>query len=327
MDGRLEQVELDRAIVDGMARSVQSRSTLYRQPGAAAMGQSQSQYTGIGVAFAPGFIVREVFDGSPAAHSDLRLGDTVNTVNGQSIDGLTMPAAQELVRGPAGSSVELGIGRSGSPEPLSITLNRGEVAVNWLTHRVLDGNVGYLRIRSFPEADAIGRFAAALAELEDAGVTGLIIDLRATTCCFFASVSQIASQLVKEGPLYQLVDRAGQARTVVASGGYWGREIPYTVLVDGTTQSNGEMLASALRELTGARIVGTQTGGFTMSAQQFPLHDGSTLQVTVSIVRSGRGAALNGVGLEPDVVVQLDLGELALGQDSQLASALGTLRP
>lgn len=325
--GQIDQVELDRAIVRGMAMAAQSRSTSYSPPGAAGSSIAGRTYGGIGVEIAPGFVVREVFNASPAAEDGMRTGDIILAVDKKPVAGETFAVVRDWIRGPVGSIVEIQVKRPGLSEALSIQIARAEITVNWLEHRVLDGNVGYLRLRSFPEREAMGAFTSALVEFQRAGVVGLIIDLRGTGCCFLDSVHEAARQLVGSGPVIQQVNKAGQVRTVSASGGFWGREIPYAVLVDASTESNGELLATALQELSGARIVGTRTGGYTISATRFPLDDGSTLVVPTSTIRSGRGATLHGVGIEPEVVIPLDAQGLAAGRDNQIETALLVLRP
>jgi carboxyl-terminal processing protease len=137
---------------------------------------------------------------------------------------------------------------------------------------------------------------------------------------------KVASRFVREGVIFQQVDRSGKDRMVRPTGGqYWERATPMITLVDGGTASMGEILSSALQEAGVARVVGTTTAGSVAGARLFPLSNGGALQITVLTITSGRGTILNDVGVKPDLTVELTDDDLLHGLDAQLEAGIKSL--
>jgi carboxyl-terminal processing protease len=154
----------------------------------------------------------------------------------------------------------------------------------------------------------------------------LILDLRGNSGGRIDVGMKVASRFVREGVIFQQVDRSGRERMVKASGGqFWERSTPMVTLVDGGTASMGEILGAALQEAGVARVVGTTTAGSVAGARLFPLANGGALQITVLTITSGRGSVLNDIGVKPDVAVDLSDDDLLRGLDAQLESAIQTL--
>ena len=327
-DGKLEPAELDRAIVDGMAKALNEGHTSYLPPEQvqAFLSQIRARYIGIGVSLNQERRVTEVFEGSPAESGGVHPGDHVVAVDGTSIEGLTTPELSRRLRGELGAPVELTIRREGSADPIVLKLVRAEVKIAWISARILDDGIGYLKLRSFPLPDVLGEFRQAMDGLEGAGIRALVIDLRGNSGGSVGAGVEVASRFIRNGPLFQQVDRSGRRRTVTAFGDYWNRDIPIAVLTDGSSASMSEALASAIQENGVGTVIGTRTAGVLAAGEVHPLSDGSALSVTVAEIRSGQGRIVNGVGLEPDSTVQLDSQMLAAGRDNQLEAALEYVR-
>lgn len=329
-EGRLERAGLDRAIVDGMAKSLNEGHTSYLNPEEFQRAQAQlrndERYAGIGARFDRELVVVEVFERSPAEAGGLRPGDKLVAVDGESVEGQTSAEASSKVRGTPGTPVELMIRRGESPEPVRLALTRAEIKIDWLASRVLDDGVGYLQLRTFPTPGALGEFREAMDRFKAAGIRALVIDVRRNGGGSVDTGIEIASQFIRQGPLFQRVDRRGGERTVTTFGDYWERDVPIAVLVDNNSGSMSEILASALQENGVARVFGTRTSGNVAASNVHPLADGSGLSVTVWIIKSGQGKPLNNVGLEPDETVELDAKMLREGRDNQLDAALTYVR-
>jgi carboxyl-terminal processing protease len=333
--------DVDRAALDdialrALAAAVAENHTRYLDPRQheehQAWRRGQVRYDGIGARLRrPTTVVLEVFDGSPAAKAGIRTGDRIVEVNGASVDGGTSEHAISKIRGTLGSTVELVVERRGAAAPLRFTIVRTEITlpfVRWDVIQRPDGHrIGYLQIRGFPEPGVDERVGSALTELDQRSVDGLILDLRGNSGGRIDVGMKVAGRFLRESVVFQQVDRAGRERLVrPGSGQYWERSIPITVLVDGGTASMGEILASALQEAGAARVVGTQTAGSVAGARLFPLANGGALQITVLTITSGRGVALNEIGLSPDVQVDLSDDDLLGGVDAQLETGIRDLR-
>ena len=321
---------LDYAIVRGMAAAMKEGHTYFMPPDDFQRRQQQLRdnfrYGGIGVSLNEERRITEIFEGSPAESGGVRPGDQIVAVDGTTVDGLTPPDLSQRVRGEPGTAVELTINREGTPEAFVLRLTRAEIRVAWLTYRMLDDGIGYLRLRSFPAPEALGSFRDAIGHFQAQDVRGLVIDVRGNGGGAIDTGVAVASRFIERGALYQRVDRFGGVATVNALGGYWGRSTPIAVLANGGSGSMAEILAAALQENGVARVLGSKTSGNVAGTNLHPLADGSGLAVTVQVIKSGTGRTLNGVGLEPDQAVELDPALLRAGRDTQLDAAVEYLR-
>jgi carboxyl-terminal processing protease len=322
--------ELDRAMVDGMARSFHEAHTYYMPPDIFSQQmaelQNRSRYAGIGIQMSQDLIITDVFEGSPAEGAGLMPGDQLVAVNGESIEGLSSADTSTRVRGEPGTQVTISVKRGGTGEPIDKTMTRATISIEWLRAKILDGGIGYLHIRTFAVPDALPLFNKAMQTFADANIRALVIDLRGNAGGSVATGEEIASRLMPDSrPIYQQVDRRGE-RTVSTWGDYWNRDIPIAVLINGGSGSMSEILAAALQENGIARIIGTKTAGAVAAGVPVPLADGSGLLVTVQMINTPKGRVLNDVGLEPDQVVELDAAQFRVGKDTQLEAALSYVR-
>jgi len=322
---------LDRASIDGMAKSFKEQHTYYMSPDEFSRQQTDLQnrnrYAGVGIAMSQDLVVTDVFEGSPAEAAGVLPGDKLLAVNGESIDGLTPVETSTKVRGEAGTPVTITFRRIGTPDPIEKTIIRATISIQWLRARILDGGIGYLRIQTFANPDALPVFNQAMQRFIDADIRALVIDVRDNSGGAVATGEEIASRLIPDDkPLFRQIDRRRGERTVTSWGEYWKHDVPMAILTNENSASMSEILASALQENGIARVFGTKTAGAVAAGIPYPLADGSGLLVTVQTITSGQGKVLNEVGLEPDEVVTLDLDQLRQGKDNQLDAAVTYVR-
>jgi carboxyl-terminal processing protease len=286
--------------------------------------QGTTRFGGVGVilrrqADANAFAVIEVFDGGPAAKAGMKKGDLLTSVDGEVIQGLGLEQVVALVRGVEGTPVRLGISRAGAPHEMEIT--RGTVSAPFIRAALLTGNIGYLHLYSFPEP-LVGQLDQALRDFERRNVAGVVVDLRDNSGGSLDVVTKVTSRFVREGALFQTIQRGGDRTIYAADGSFWKSAKPVAVVVNGGTGSGGELFASAVKEHGVGAVVGTKTAGCVSTGQMFPLPDGSALEIATSRVVSGvRGAELNKVGVAPDEVVPITAEDLASDFDPQLQRA------
>ena len=320
--GAGEQVELDRAIVGGMAASLVSSHTKLRPPEVVITPQAQERYAGVGIRVTPSLTVAEVFPGSPAEAAGVRLADQVVAVDGAPVAGLTPQQLGERVRGPVGSTASITVQRAGAF--VEFTIARAEVNVDWASSRVLDDQIGYLRIRVFASPNELALLDQAVARLSGAHVRALVIDVRGVPGG--QSPAQVASRFIQDADLMILTNRENKQRLVRTSGGFWGQSVPIVVLVDSQSESAAELLAAFLREHRVADIIGTPTVGAVENGVNFSLSDGSQLLIATESIKTAGGTVLEKNPLQPDIVAELDPALLVQGKDSQLEAALAHLR-
>jgi carboxyl-terminal processing protease len=327
----VDQDTLREAALRGLAAAVDEHHTRYLSPKQyeehQAWRRDDVRYGGIGARLrGQAAVVLEVFADSPAERAGLRIGDQILEVDGASTDGVPTDGVIGRIRGPLGSTVDLLVSRHGVDQPFLVTVERAEIKlafVKWSQLQWPDGHrYGYLQIRGFPDPGVDERVGQALSELDQAGIDGLVLDLRGNTGGRIDVGLRVVSRFIKDDVVFQQLDRSGRERIVRTVGGYWAHSVPVSVLVDGGTASMGEIVASALQEDGAARVVGTRTSGNVAGARLFPLSNGGGIQVTVLQITSGRGVALNDVGVAPDEAVEMQDGRLLDGVDVQLEAGL-----
>lgn len=264
---------------------------------------------------------------SPAEEAGILAGDLITSVNGVKYTAEDMDEAAAAIKGKEGSTVKLEILRNQEVKTFEIT--RRKVVTNPVEADKLENNIGYIAISSFDE-DTADDFHNKFVELKNQGIKSLIIDLRNNGGGLVEEALKIADYIVPKGKeLLITVDKDGKEE-IEKSAEDVLIDMPIVVLVNGNTASSSEILAGALKDLKEATIVGKTTYGKGVIQQFLTLADGSGLKVTTHEYYTPNRNKINGVGIEPDEVVELPDGVNALyvkeEQDTQLQKAIELLK-
>jgi carboxyl-terminal processing protease len=248
----------------------------------------------------------EPIPGSPAEQAGLLPGDVITAVDGSSLDGLTVNAARDLIRGPRDTTVRLTVLR-GDGSPFEVPIVRAVIVQPEVSTRDLaDGTVGYIKLSGFSD-NATQQFDAALAAAVEGGKRELILDLRGNPGGYITAARDVASQFLADGTVFWQEDAAGTLTetTVIPEGAATDPSIRLVVLVDGGTASASEIVAGALQDQGRAALVGTQTYGKGTIQQWTQLEgDSGGFRLTVAKWLTPHKTWINGVGLTPDIVVE-----------------------
>ncbi len=242
-------------------------------------------------------------EGSPSAQAGLRAGDVIVQVDGQDVTHVPLSEAVAKIRGPRGSTVTLTVARTGQPEPLTIALVRDEIKLASVGSRMLEGQIGYLRVSTFAEPTA-GQLRDQLRGLLASRPRGLVLDLRGNPGGYLTSAVDVSSLFLRDGVvLYQQGAAKDDRKVYRATGGAPAADVPLAVLVDRGSASAAEIVAAALRENDRATLIGEPTFGKGTVQEVKNLGDDSQLRVTVAQWLTPGGHPIQGQGLQPDVVV------------------------
>ena len=257
-------------------------------------------------------VISDVIGESPAAGAGLETGDVITEIDGRKAD--TAEEASAALFGEAGTTVSITYERDDEEETVSLV--RGEIRDSSVSSAMLKGNVGYIRIKTFGE-DTAKEFSSELSAMEKKQAEGVIIDLRGNSGGLMEQGIAIADALLPEGTIVYTEDRSGERETFNSDS--LCTSIKYVLLVDGETASAAEIVAAAVKDNGGGKLVGERTYGKGVIQETVFFDDGTGVSLTTRQYFSPSGATINEKGVKPDI--ETDTGD-ERGRDLQLEAAI-----
>ena len=294
--------------------------------------QSENSYVGIGVTVVlteDGAIsISEVVPGAPAQAAGILPGDVLLQVDGVSCQGMTLSQIGELIRGVVGEQMVLTMERAGERVELPVTFAQFDVPV--AASAMLEDQIGLVTIENFGSRCA-QETAAAIEELLTQGAKALIFDVRNNPGGYRSELVEVLDELLPEGVLFATEDYAGRREEDRSDSACL--ELPMAVLVNGDSYSAAEFFAAALQEYEAAVVVGSQTCGKGHFQTVYRLPGGAAVSLSIGRYYTPNGVNLEGIGLTPDIPVEVDeqtaaaiaAHQLEVGEDPQLAAAVEAL--
>jgi carboxyl-terminal processing protease len=281
-------------------------------------------------------VVVSPLPGTPAETAGLQPNDIILKIDKQETNDLSSQEAANLIRGPKGTTVTLTIYRPAWNEAKEIKLVRDKIVVPSLKWQMLDDNIvlnkriAYLRIYSFNQPLTFDFYQAAF-QIINANPEGLIIDLRNNPGGYLDSVINIGGWLLPKGAIVLKEDFGNsEVKIYRANGNGLLKDIPTVVLVNEGTASASEILAGALRDERGIKLIGIKTFGKGSVQELVSLENDNSLKITIAKWLTPNGTIIQDNGLIPDVEIknEEDLGsytQINLEKDKQLGKALEVL--
>ncbi|KKB41441.1 Carboxyl-terminal protease [Bacillus thermotolerans] len=308
---KVDQAELVEGAIDGMVGSLEDPYSAYMDAETAKQFDDSldSSFEGIGteITVADGKLtIVAPFKDSPAEKAGLKPKDQIVSIDGESVDGLTIYEATQKIRGKKGTTVTLSVMRSGLTKPLDVKVKRDTIPIETVFAEVEEaGNrqIGVLEITSFSE-DTAKDFKEELKKLEKKDIDGLIIDVRGNPGGFLTSVENILKELVTENKPYLQIEEKDGRKVPYFSEKEKVKPYPISVLVDEGSASASEILAGALKEAEGYKVIGQRSFGKGTVQQPVPLGDGSNLKLTTHKWLTPEGNWIHGKGIMPDIEVK-----------------------
>ena len=307
---------LAQSAVRGMVAALEDPYARYytQEEYAAYLEQYEGEYTGIGVTVSQaeqGAAVVEVYENGPAALAGIQPGDIVTAVDGQSVQGFTTAQIAEAIPNEPGSTTVLTILREGIQQDYTVTIET--VHIKRVHSTLLDGKVGYLRIDQF-SGTCTEEFKSALAELTEAGMSSLVLDLRGNPGGNLDIVVAVTDALLPSGKILTVKSADGSEDVYQSDANALG--MPLAVLVNENSASGSEIVAAAVQDSGIGLVLGTTTYGKGVVQTTFPLtSDGSWLKLTTAAYYTPSGRSINKVGVVPDVMVEAPDGFVLAGVD------------
>jgi carboxyl-terminal processing protease len=239
---------------------------------------------------------------APAEKAGILTNDNILAVDGESIQGMGASEAVLLIRGEKGTSVTLTIQRGKKTEPMEITIVRDEIPIETVYAELLEDKIAHIQITSFSQ-NTYDELLAAISEMEEAGMKGLVLDVRQNPGGLLTSAIDISNLFVEDGqPLFQTQEKGKEADVYSATNGT-KVNIPVSLLIDGGSASASEILAAAMSESAGTKLVGLNTFGKGTVQTANELNDGSNMKFTTAKWLTPEGNWIHEKGIAPDVKV------------------------
>lgn len=297
---------------------------------AALMEELEGTYCGIGALVSQNAstkvitIVRPFVDG-PAYNAGMLPGDILTKIDGEDISTWDIDLAVKHMKGEQGTSVEVEVWRASEGEYMDLTIIRDLIEVETVTYQMLDDSIGYIYVMQFDEITT-QQFETAVKALKAQGMQGLVVDIRDNGGGLLTTVCEMLDLFLEEELIVYTLDKYDEKEEIFATKGSIGK-LPMAVLVNGYSASASEIFSGALQDYDLATIVGTQTFGKGIVQSIIPLTDGSAVKLTVSTYYTPKGRNIHGLGITPDVEVELAEGlrqkpVVSLEEDNQVQRAI-----
>src|SRR5437660_5035695 len=270
--------------------------------------QTRGEFGGLGieVSMENGLVkVASPIDDTPAAHAGLKPGDLITHLDGNAVQGLTLPEAVEKMRGLINTDINLTIRREGK-EPFDVKLTRANIKIQSARSHIEGKNIGYIRITSFNEQTDVG-LANAMKNLKqqaDNKLIGVILDLRNNPGGLLDQAVAVSDAFLDKGEIVSTRGRrSDDAQRYNARPGDIAAGLPVAILINGGSASASEIVAGALQDHHRAVLIGTRSFGKGSVQTIIPLPGHGAMRLTTARYYTPSGKSIQAKGIDPDIVV------------------------
>ncbi len=282
---------------------------------------SSNEYSGIGVSVKVNssgeFEVFSVEESSPAANAGIAVGDIITAIDGEDVSDKALEDVSLLIRSKVNKDFPMTLESGGDTKTVTVACEI--IYKNPVSSRLLDGNIGYIKISNF-EAGSSENTKKAIEQLLQTGATSFIFDVRNNPGGLLTELVDLLDYILPEGDLFISVDKSG--KETVQTSDKVSLKNKMIVLVNGNSYSAAEFFAAALQEYNWATVVGEQTTGKARSQITLELSDGSAVHIsTHKYLTPNRVDLAEAGGVTPDIAVAQDDEKT----DKQLETAINAL--
>ena len=270
--------------------------------------QTRGEFGGLGieVSMENGLVkVVSPIDDTPAARAGLKPGDLITHLDGEPVQGMTLPEAVEKMRGPVSSEIKLTIRREGR-DPFDVKLTRATIKIQSVRSHLEGENIGYIRVTTFNEQTDTGVNNAMKNLKQQAGnkLVGMVLDLRNNPGGLLDQAVSVSDAFLEKGEIVSTRGRRGEdAQRYNARAGDIAGGLPMVVLINGGSASASEIVAGALQDHHRAILLGTRSFGKGSVQTIIPLPGRGAMRLTTARYYTPSGRSIQAKGIDPDIVV------------------------
>ena len=293
---------LERAAIEGVLKASGDEWANYfpREALETFEAQSSNSFTGIGIYLSKsrGGVIKitSIQERSPAANSDLAIGDELIEVNGTQVTGASLASTIALIRADIGKRVDLLVVRN--EQRILASIKTGKVQAKSVELTQVSSSVALVEIASF-----ISGTASEVSEaLKSANYkSGVIIDLRNNSGGLVEEAVAVAEQFIGSGIIVSY--KVNESEKVFRAVNSNPIKVPVVVIINRNTASSAEILAGAFQDRNRGVVIGERSYGKGSVQELISLDDGSKLELTVALFLTPSGRIIEEVGITPDLAV------------------------
>ncbi len=308
----VDEGDLIEAAINGMLTSLDPHSSYLSPDDANDMRvQTRGEFGGLGIEVTQeeGFVkVVSPIDGTPADEAGIEAGDFITHVDGDSILGLALDEAVEMMRGPVGSEIIVTIVREGEAEPFDVSIIRDTIKLTAVRSRA-EGQTVVLRVTTFNDQTTPNLEAKLAEEVEELGgmdnVNGFVIDLRNNPGGLLTQAIRVSDAFLEKGEIVSTRGRdPADGDRFNATPGDLAMGKPVVVLINGGSASASEIVAGALQDHRRAIVIGTKSFGKGSVQTVMPLRSNGAMRLTTARYYTPSGRSIQALGVSPDIIVE-----------------------
>jgi len=308
---KINPQEMIYGAISGMIDSLGDPYTNFFKPEEAKEFEEQLSGTYQGVGMIVGIKEEQLtvispFEGSPAQRAGLKAGDKIIKIENTYTKDISIEEAVNLIKGPKGAEVKLLIQRKTWEQPKEVEIKREVIKIPTLDWEIKDENVAVIKIYQFNQI-LDSEFKKMAFEILNSKADRIILDLRNNPGGYLDVAQDIAGWFLEKGKVVVWEDKGeGEERKSYESKGPATlASFPMVVLINQGSASGAEILAGALRDQKGIKLIGETSFGKGSVQKPIILSDGSYLKVTVAKWLTPDGISIDKEGLKPDIVVEM----------------------
>lgn len=307
----LDKEKLVENAIEGMLNSIGDKYTTYNDiENTNSFNETVSgTYEGIGCLVSTtedGIKVIEVFEDSPASKASLKEGDIIKEIDNEDFTSKTSSDMSEYVKNTTNKEIKLLIVRDGEEKEIKIKRKKVEMpTVTGKVYEVENKKIGYIDISIFSSVTD-KQFKDKLKSLEKEDIKGLVIDVRDNSGGYLNVVTNISNIILEKGKTIYKIEKSKNNVNEKKDTTKEKRTYPIAIIVNSSSASASEILASAIKESYGGFVVGTNTYGKGTVQQTMKLEDGSMIKYTIENWLTPNGNWINEVGVTPTNYVELE---------------------
>jgi len=308
----VDEADLIEAAIKGMMTSLDPHSSYLPPKDFDDMQvQTRGEFGGLGIEVTQeeGFVkVVSPMDGTPADAAGVEAGDFITHVDGESLLGLDLNQAVELMRGPIGSEIVITVVREDLEEPLEISIIRDTIKLTAVRGRT-EGETVVLRITTFNDQTYTNLKSELDKAVEEAGgmdkVNGFVVDLRNNPGGLLTQAIRVSDAFLESGEIVSTRGRSAEdGDRFNATPGDLTNGKPVVVLINGGSASASEIVAGALKDHRRAVVVGTKSFGKGSVQTIMPVKGDGAMRLTTARYYTPSGRSIQGLGVSPDIIVE-----------------------